>query len=196
MWQQHDPTISPCTRARGCRGFFIWSRILFFLFFSHHPEPGPPGSRNGQRTTAGTHDRPTRRARLAHLTASRRSTSAAGTSDASRSTLKESRGDRTHRTTFRLIAPSVMHDFERAHFRTDTLFVCWSVKILVPFRARTTCHPNSERKVVGLDVSLKMVCHLSTKSGTSSLRNHIQKYCHVVGDDERNRFISTVKKPR
>jgi hypothetical protein len=57
-----------------------------------------------------------------------------------------------------------------------------------------------EPNLAEIDDGFKVVCkyyrlHLSTKSGTSSLRTHIQKYCHVIGDDERTRFISTMKKP-
>ena len=36
--------------------------------------------------------------------------------------------------------------------------------------------------------------HLSTKSGTSSLRTHIS-HCHAIREDDRKRFVETLKKP-
>jgi hypothetical protein len=57
-----------------------------------------------------------------------------------------------------------------------------------------------EPNLVETDDGFKVVCkyyqlNLSLKSRTSSLRTHIQKYCHIIGEDERNKFISTLKKP-
>jgi hypothetical protein len=57
-----------------------------------------------------------------------------------------------------------------------------------------------EPNLVETDDGFKAVCkycrlQLSTKCETSSLRTHIQKYCHVISDDERNKLVSTMKKP-
>ncbi|CAL5035652.1 unnamed protein product [Urochloa decumbens] len=57
-----------------------------------------------------------------------------------------------------------------------------------------------EQNLVEGDDGFKAVCkycqiHLSTKSGTSSLRTHISQYCHAIGEVDRKRFIATLKKP-
>ena len=57
-----------------------------------------------------------------------------------------------------------------------------------------------EQNLVEGDDGFKAVCkycqiHLSTKSGTSSLRTHISHYCHAIGEADRNRFVATLKKP-
>jgi hypothetical protein len=56
-----------------------------------------------------------------------------------------------------------------------------------------------EPNLVVVDDNLKAVCkycelHLSTKSGTSSLRTHISEYCPAIDDVSRKEFISTMKK--
>ena len=56
-----------------------------------------------------------------------------------------------------------------------------------------------EPNLVAVDDNLKAVCkycglHLSTKSGTSSLRTHISEYCPAIDDASRKEFISTMKK--
>ena len=56
-----------------------------------------------------------------------------------------------------------------------------------------------EQNLVEADDGFKTVCkfcqiHLSTKSGTSSLRTHIS-HCHAIREDDRKRFIETLKKP-
>jgi hypothetical protein len=56
-----------------------------------------------------------------------------------------------------------------------------------------------ESNLVAVDDNLKVVCkycglHLSTKSGTSSLRTHISEYCPAIDDASRKEFISTMKK--
>ena len=52
-----------------------------------------------------------------------------------------------------------------------------------------------EPNLVAVDDNLKAVCkycglHLSTKSGTSSLRTHISEYCPAMDDASRKEFIS------
>ena len=52
-----------------------------------------------------------------------------------------------------------------------------------------------EPNLVAVDDNLKAVCkycglHLSTKSGTSSLRTHISEYCPAIDDASRKEFIS------
>lgn len=56
-----------------------------------------------------------------------------------------------------------------------------------------------ETNLVAVDDNLKAICkycglHLSTKSGTSSLRTHISEYCPAIDDASRNEFIATMKK--
>src|SRR6185437_603843 len=56
-----------------------------------------------------------------------------------------------------------------------------------------------EPNLVAVDDNFKAVCkycglHLSTKSGTSSLRTHISEYCPAIDDASRKGFISTMKK--
>ena len=57
-----------------------------------------------------------------------------------------------------------------------------------------------EQNLVEADDGFKAVCkycqiHLSTKSGTSSLRTHISHHCHAIGEAYRKRFVATLKKP-
>ena len=57
-----------------------------------------------------------------------------------------------------------------------------------------------EQNLVEADDGFKAVCkycqiHLSTKSGTSSLRTHISHHCHAIGEADRKRFVATLKKP-
>ena len=57
-----------------------------------------------------------------------------------------------------------------------------------------------EQNLVEADDGFKVVCkyceiHLSTKSGTSSLRTHISHHCHAIGEVDRKRFVATLKKP-
>jgi hypothetical protein len=53
--------------------------------------------------------------------------------------------------------------------------------------------------VCGEGVDLKVVCkycrlQLHTKSGTSSLRDHIADSCPIIEEDVRKQFVSTMKK--
>jgi len=56
-----------------------------------------------------------------------------------------------------------------------------------------------EQNLVAVDNILKAVCkfcgmHLSTKSGTSSLRTHIAEYCAKIDEPTRKAFVATMKK--
>lgn len=71
----------------------------------------------------------------------------------------------------------------------------------MPRRTRSSVWEHYEQNLVDVDGDLKAVCkycglHLTTKSGTSSLRGHIANACPTIDPSTRKRFQATLfKKP-